>query len=167
MLDKPEIYAENDAIDKIYAYSNPMTNPAMFRILFISDIDLDWNYKVNASTSCYDAACCHEMEDELADELKAPLYGTTKCNLPLNGFKKMVDTINKLNTTNYLSFTSIIYGGSSNADEPDYLDEAQTYMAEYEIFKYLREKNPFIGLYYAVGPHDLYPLKHQRFNASG
>ena len=87
-IDKPDIYKTNDEIDKIYAYSNPMTNPAIFRILFLSDIDLDWNYKEGASTECYDAACCHEFEDELPDELKAPLYGTTKCNLPLKGFKK-------------------------------------------------------------------------------
>ena len=108
LADKPDIYQKNDAIDNIYAYSNPMTNPAIFRILFLSDIDLDWNYKANASTECYDAACCHEDVEELADELKAPLYGTTKCNLPIEGFKKMIDTINQLNTTNYLSFASII-----------------------------------------------------------
>lgn len=121
---KPISYKENNVLDEIYQYSNPVINPPVFRILFLSDIELDFNYKVNSSVECYDESCCHDIVEDLPNNLKAPKYGSKKCNMPLDGFKKMIDTINKLNDTSYLSFMSLIYAGNSNAFIPEYLTEA-------------------------------------------
>ena len=35
------------------------------------------------------------------------------------------------------------------------------------MIKYLRTKNPFLGLYYTLGPFDLYPPNYQDFTSSG
>ena len=93
----------------------------------MSDLDIDLNYAVGSSTKCYDYSCCHagippENEDEAA-----PLYGHQNCNMPLEGFKKMMRTINALNTTNYLSFTSFIFGGSATAYAPEFVTQDQVY----------------------------------------
>lgn len=43
--------------------------------------------------------------------------------MPLDGFKRMMDTINSYNDTSYLSFESIIYAGGSLARDPVNLNE--------------------------------------------
>jgi len=73
---KPADYATNDAIDAIYDIANPSINPPVFRILWLSDVNLDMNYVEGASTSCYDESCCHDTPANLADDLKAPTYGS-------------------------------------------------------------------------------------------
>ena len=80
--------------------------------------------------------------------------------MPLDGYKKMIDKINELNTTSYMSFTSFIYGGSSNAYVPEYLDEATTYSTVGEVIKYARSLMPHNGIYWAMGPHDMYPYNY-------
>jgi len=67
--------------------------------MIFSDIELDVFYSVDGSTDCYEEACCHDSTPARGDSDKAPEYGTKKCNMPLAGFKKMIDTINALNRT--------------------------------------------------------------------
>jgi len=74
----------------------------------------------------------------------------------------MIDTINALNTTD-LVFASILYGGSSNADIPELTTEANTVKVHQEIIPYLREKYENHGIYYTLGPHDLYPMDYELF----
>lgn len=71
--------------------------------------------------------------------------------MPLEGFKRMVDTLKSYDATDYLSFASIIYTGGTNAYTPGYLNETTVNVAHAEAIKYLREKNPVKGIYYAVG----------------
>ena len=53
----------------------------------------------------------------------------------------MIDTINALNTTKDFTFASVIYGGSSVADIPEYTTEAQMVKVHGQVISYLREKN--------------------------
>lgn len=155
---KPADASTNDFLDKLYDTNNMTTNPPLFKILWMSDLDIDINYVVDSSVNCYDYSCCHETRMAATEDEKAPKYGHKKCNMPMDTFKKLVDTLNTYNGTNYLSWNSLLYGGSTNAYAPEFLTEAQTLTVHQEVFKYLREKNPILGLYYAVGPHDLFPL---------
>ena len=136
----------------------------MFRILWMSDLDIDMAYTVGKSTKCYDYSCCHATNEPESDDDKAGTYGSQKCNLPLAGFKKMIDTINLLNTTTYMSFTSFVYGGSSVAYVPEYTTAATVGQVHKEMIQYVRSKNPIQGIYYATGPHDLYPLNYESFS---
>lgn len=86
--------------------------------------------------------------------------------MPLEGFKKMIDTINALNRTTptqlqtdkgiQMNFVSIIYAGSGNAANPELLTKEQSLQAQTEIVSYLREKHQVHGLYFALGQHDLF-----------
>ena len=67
--------------------------------MVFSDIHLDLFYSTEGSTKCYEEACCHLSTPAVGEADKAPTYGTTACNMPLEGFKKMMDTINGLNRT--------------------------------------------------------------------
>jgi hypothetical protein len=49
----------------------------------------------------------------------------------------MIDTINVFNRSS-LNFKSIIYGGSSQANLPNYLNESQSLTAIQTIISYLR-----------------------------
>jgi hypothetical protein len=59
-----------------------------------------------------------------------------------------------------LNFKSIIYAGSSQANLPNYLNESTSLTAIQTIISYLRRKNPLVGLYYALGPTDLFPANY-------
>ena len=81
----------------------------------------------------------------------------------------MIDTINSFNKTSTdISSKSIIYGGSSQANLPYYLNETTSLTAIQTILNYTRYKNPLVGIYHALGPNDLYPANYQhfRYNAS-
>jgi len=132
----------------------------------MSDVDIDLSYEVNKSTKCYDYSCCHRTDIPTSDSDKAGKYGNNKCNMPLDGFKKMIDTINKLNTTSYMSFASMIFGGSANAYVPEYTNTSTVETVHKELLKYVRSKNTVHGIYYTLGPHDLYPLNYESFSAA-
>ena len=71
----------------------------------MTDPDIDAAYVAGTtSVNCNDNSCCHEDTPNLGTSDKAPTYGSYKCNMPMDGFKKMMDTINELNTTSYMSF---------------------------------------------------------------
>ena len=89
LADKPEIAANNSFIDHLYSLSNPSTNYPFFRVLFFSDFEIDMNYTTNSSIS---EGCHGNATESLVDQ--APLNGTKKCYMPLEGFKRMVDIIN-------------------------------------------------------------------------
>lgn len=166
LADKPEDVAENDYLDKLYSISNPSLNPPTFRILWLSDMDIDNFYKEGASSVCKDYRCCHANNVLEKPEDAAGKYGNKRCSTSMEGFKKMIETINKLNTTSYMSFTSLIFGGGSNAYIPELLTEATVDTVQAEVFKYIRSLNPTNGLYYALGPHDVYPMNYQDFSTS-
>lgn len=52
---------------------------------------------------------------------------------------------------------SIVYGGGGAAPVPGMTNKSVVLQANQEIIKYLREKFPAQGLYYALGPNDFYP----------
>ena len=79
----------------------------------------------------------------------------------------MIDTINAFNTTDWGSIQSIIYTGGNAATAPGYITETSTRYASSLILQYLRDKNPHVGLYYAIGTSDMYPHKYQDFQSSG
>jgi hypothetical protein len=131
----------------------------------MSDLDIDANYVVGAGNVCYDYTCCHSQDVPAAESQIAGTYGDHKCNMPLDGYKKMMDKIIELNQTSWGSFTSFIYGGSSNAYVPDQLTEAQTYDTIGDIIRYARSLMPHNGIYFTLGPHDMYPYNYQDFTA--
>ena len=84
----------NDLYDKEFSET---VNPATFSFLFFSDIDIDPNYVAETSSiNCYEKSCCHAGDNALSDYDRAPTYGHKNCNMPLEGFKKMIDTIEAL-----------------------------------------------------------------------
>lgn len=123
LADKPESISDNSHLHSLYEISNPSTSPSTFKILFLSDLDIDANY-ISGSTSvnCYDPSCCHIDTPNFSESDQAPEFGSFKCNMPLEGHKKMMETINKLNYTSYLSVSSIILGGNTVAYDPVYHD---------------------------------------------
>lgn len=156
---KPSFVRNNSFIDDIYSKSNPSTLPPTFRVLFFSDFEIDMDYATNSSVSL---GCHGNKTDSTID--RAPVNGTKKCYMPLEGFKRMVDTINSFNNTLYLDISSIIYAGGTNVYQPGYLNETSVNLAHAEAIKYLREKNPLKGIYYSLGSNDLYPPNLQYFN---
>ena len=151
---KPELVANNSFIDGLYSKSNPALSPSVFRVLFLSDIEIDMDYQTNSSISL---GCHGNITDSLVD--KAPLNGTKKCYMPLQGFKRMIDKIVSFYNTRDLSFdiSSIIYAGGTNVYSPGYLNETTVNLAHAEAIKYLREVNPLKGIYYSLGQNDLFP----------
>lgn len=147
LIDKPELVANNSFLDMLYQKSNPSTFPPTFRVLFFSDFEIDMQYVTNSSIS----GGCHGNTTDVGDADKAPRNGTKKCNMPIEGFKRMIDVLNEYNTTTYLSFDSIIYAGGTNAYVPGYVNETNVNEAHAEAIKYMREKNPLKGIYYSLG----------------
>jgi hypothetical protein len=72
-------------------------------------------------------ACCHKSNIPDSDDQKAGLFGNKKCNMPLDGFVRMIDTINSLNTTQNFDIASIIVGGSNVANVPGETNAEQVY----------------------------------------
>lgn len=92
--------------------------------MWFSDLNIDINYVYESSTSCLDIACCHKDNVATSDSQKAPLFGHENCHMPIDGYIKMIDTINALNNTlGFAEIGSIIYGGSSNANIPGVIEE--------------------------------------------
>ena len=99
-------------------YSNPSLSPN-FKLLWLSDIDIDLNYVYESSNNCADASCCHAQNIPTNNLDLAPLYGHINCNLPIDGFYKMIDVLNAMNYTAEFSFNSVLYGGSGSAVNPE------------------------------------------------
>ena len=135
----------------------PPDSAATFKVLWISDIELDLDYTVHSSNNCFDFACCHKKDKLNLDSEKANFYGDKNCYHSLAGYKRMIDAINYFNTSNAMNIKSIIYGGGGAAPVPEYRSDTRVKEANLEIIKYLRAKNPVLGLYYTLGPFDLYP----------
>ena len=57
---KPTDLGTNNFLDSLYVLSNPSLNPPTFRILWVSDINVDANYHLGASNKCVDYSCCHD-----------------------------------------------------------------------------------------------------------
>lgn len=76
----------------------------------------------------------------------------------------MIDVITSFNTTTF-PYKSIIIGGSSQAPTPE-ANETMSVLANTEIIKYLREKNPMQGIYWVPGPTDFTPLNFQDFTSA-
>jgi hypothetical protein len=79
----------------------------------------------------------------------------------------MIDSINYFNTSNAMNIKSIIFSGGAVAPVPETLTNQRTLDANKEVFKYIREKNPVLGIYNAIGPFDLYPPNYQVLSSSG
>lgn len=94
LADKPNDIISNDYVDKLYSLSNPSLNPPTFRILWMSDVNIDINYKENSSSVCKDYQCCHAGDKVENEADKAGKYGNKKCSTSLAGFQKMIETIN-------------------------------------------------------------------------
>ena len=111
-------------MDDLYAQASPFNSRSIFKVLFLTDFDIDLNYHEGTPhINCYDDTCCHDATPEKqSDTDRAPTYGTQNCYLPIAGFKKIIDKINELNTTDEFKFSSIIYGGNSAANLPEYVD---------------------------------------------
>lgn len=103
----------------------------------------------------------------MLDSEKASKYGSKKCYHSLDGFKRMIDAINYFNTSNAMDIKSIIFTGGATAPVPETMSSARTISANTEIYKYLREKNPVIGIYNTIGPTDLFPPNYQLLTGSG
>ena len=132
----------------------------------MSDLEIDVNYVEGASSVCKDYRCCHSGDEAEKPEDKAGKFGNKRCSTSKEGFKKMFDTINKLNSTSYLSFTSLIFGGGSNAYIPELVTEENINQVQQDIFSHIRSLNPKNGIYYALGPHDVYPMNYQDFTTA-
>lgn len=168
MANKPTTgpVSKNIQLDYLYELLPP-DSAAVFKVLWISDIELDLDYVEGKSTVCSDFACCHQKDDTLLDSEKASKYGSRNCYHSLDGYKRMIDAINSYNTSNAMNIKSIIYGGGGAAPVPEYMSDTRVKQANQEILKYLRAKNPVLGLYYALGPFDLYPPNYQLLSTSG
>jgi len=115
LADKPASVASNTYLDFLYELSPPEFSPPTFSVLWLSDIELDLAYTTGANVNCNDDACCHANNTATFDDEKAPQYGTTKCYHSLDGFKKMIDSINAFNTSSWANIKSIIFTGGSAA----------------------------------------------------
>jgi hypothetical protein len=129
----------------------------MYKILWLSDIELDYNYTAGASTQCEDYACCHPKDHTTFNADMAAEFGSKSCYHGLQSFKKMVDSINYYNTSEFMNIATIIVGGSNVAPVPDHMTNEIVKIVHHEIFKYLRFKFPHVGIYFTVGPNDFYP----------
>ena len=115
LTDKPASVASNTYLDFLYELSPPEFSPPTFSVLWLSDIELDLAYTTDSNVNCNDYACCHAANTATFDNEKAPQYGTTKCYHSLDGYKKMIDSINAFNTSSWANVKSIIYAGGSAA----------------------------------------------------
>lgn len=116
MSEKPADTLDNNFLDTLYS-RNVLSPP--FKILWFSDIDIDMNYVYESSTNCPDASCCHSQNIAMNELELAPRFGHINCNLPIDGFYKLFDTLNALNATQEFSFNSVLYGGSGSASNPE------------------------------------------------
>jgi len=116
LSEKPSSSLSNSYLDNLYAQPGLSAD---FTVLWLSDMDIDLNYVYESSTICADTSCCHAQDIPLKELDLAPLYGHTNCNLPIDGFYKMIDSLNALNNSIAFSFNSVIYGGSGNAVNPE------------------------------------------------
>ena len=112
--------SKNIQLDYFYELLQP-DSPATFKVLFLSDIELDLDYVEGKSTDCPDFACCHAKDEPQLDSEKASKYGSKNCYHSLDGFKRMIDSINYFNTSNAMNIKSIIFSGGAVAPVPEYL----------------------------------------------
>lgn len=82
--------------------------------------------------------------------------------MPLEGFKKMIDTIEALKQDGqpFENLHSVIFAGSASAENPELQTNAKddVIWAVKETLAYMREKFPTQGIYYALGSKDVFPL---------
>ena len=79
----------------------------------------------------------------------------------------MIKTINELNNTLEFTFESILYGGSSTSYDPaNVLDDSVVNSASKEVYETLRKHNQFNGIYFALGPYDLFTPNYQDFTSA-
>ena len=121
----------NNFLDGLYAKQR---QGAPFKILWLSDLNIDLNYVYESSSQCLDLACCHKDNIPESDDQKAGLFGNKNCNLPLDGFVKMIDSINALNNTQDFDIASIIIGGSATANVPGYTTKDQIVSTQKQVF---------------------------------
>jgi hypothetical protein len=136
---KTDLENQNNYLDSLYHISNLTVSNDMYQILWLSDVEIDLQYKEGTSSVCKDFRCCHEG-DELTDlEDFARIYGDLKCGTSEEGFKKLIKTINLLNQTEELTFESILYGGSSTSYDPaNVLNDTTVNTASKTVYETLR-----------------------------
>lgn len=91
------------------------------------------------------------------DDDKAGPYGSQKCYMNIDGMKKMIDDINAKNATADFQVTSIFFGGSTQANMPQFNTQTTLTATQGTFLSYLRSKNPFVGIYYCFGENDSSP----------
>lgn len=87
--------------------------------------------------------------------------------MPLEGYKKFIDTINALNRTEPtlteyrkgidLKVASIIFGGNAVVENKEKMTMDKVVQTQFEMFSYMREKFRIHGIFNALGDHDVYP----------
>lgn len=158
---------QNNLLDSLYHVSNLTVGNPTFKILWLSDVELDMLYKEGASSVCKDFRCCHEGDIITTADEAAQKYGNLNCGTSPEGFKKMIQVLNSLNQTNEFNFASILYGGSSSTYDPaNILSDQKLNNASKFVYETLRAYNPHNGIYTALGPYDMYFLNYQNFSTA-
>jgi hypothetical protein len=110
--------SDNNFLSNLYSAT---AKTIFFKVGVLSDLNIDINYEAETSSvNCVGDSCCHADTPARGETDKAPMYGSTKCNMPLAAYNKIIDLLHSENNTATGAFAaaSIFNLGSSNAFEP-------------------------------------------------
>ncbi|CAL1300121.1 unnamed protein product [Larinioides sclopetarius] len=133
----------------------PKPSDPKLRVLHISDVHIDLNYKENTSASCGEPLCCRPTSGPPKNPSDASGYwgDYRDCDIPLRTLENMLDHINKTHKIDYVIWTGDIPPHDIwNYTQNDVIHLLHT--ASKVMFKYFSH----VPIFPALGNHESSPV---------
>ncbi len=111
LADKPGAITNNDFITNIYNSITPGGGRATYKILHLSDLNVDYKYKVGYTADCGELICCQEKHGQTGSDLSGE-YGHSNCDTPPDSVTEMLQRIKDQYTPDIV----IVSGGLVSRD---------------------------------------------------
>ena len=120
-MQKPHNLHANNFVDTYYVETIRGNEASLidFKILHLTDLQIDNKYVAGSSSDCRDFRCCHldkngEVESE-GDNIAGP-FGSKNCDMPLNGARFLLTWLKEELIAEYGEINMVVVTGNVVSD---------------------------------------------------
>lgn len=122
MVQKPPSLHTNDFVDKYYVENIRDNEDSLidFKILHLTDLQIDNKYMAGTSSDCRNFRCCHldkngELESSNSANIAGP-FGSRNCDMPLNGARVLLTRLKEELIAEYGEINMVVVTGNVVSD---------------------------------------------------
>ena len=149
--------------DTIRGNENNLQN---YKILQLSDLNIDLKYREGAPTDCREYRCCHMLAHEVSSansDTSGP-FGDKNCDLPLSAAKAMLKKIKAQVMLDYSEINMVVVTGNVVTYQPGQLDADDVSKTVADVYKMIQEVFQESFIFPVFGGTDTYPDSFYPFN---